>query len=239
MKLFQNEIQKFHNKLISNEKFSLARFGDGEMIALRGETIASGYGEWLTNGPGPAYDVARTLLHKSLTFQDPNYYVGIVCPCCQGMINFNNMKEISGQKEEALTYANIFVNSNYKYFKENYIEYFKNKKIILVANETSRRHLDNLPFAVQEFVGVSYNAWIKDLILVNVLKSYKLHDYIFLFACGPLGKILACELWEDNKNNTYLDIGSTLHPWLLSDINIRGYYQENSFHSNLTCTWGI
>jgi hypothetical protein len=39
-------------------------------------------------------------------------------------------------------------------------------------------------------------------------------------------------------NSSCLDIGSTLHPWLGSDINIRGYYQQGSFHSNLTCTWG-
>ena len=62
MKMFDLEIKKFYNKLVTGENFSLARFGDGEMISLRGETIASGYGEWNTNGTDPAYAVARTLL---------------------------------------------------------------------------------------------------------------------------------------------------------------------------------
>ena len=236
MKIFDEEIEKFYSMLISGEHFSLARFGDGEMIALRKETIASGYGEWQTNGPEPQYEVARSLLEKSFTYVHPNYYVGIVCPCCQGQVNFQNMKDISGQPEDNLTFANIFVNSNYRFFVENFIPAFKGRDIVLIANEKSQ--VQNLPFACR-FIGVGYNAWVQDLAVIDYIKKQNNKDTLFLFACGPLGKILAHSLWEDNQCNTYLDIGSTLHPWLGSDINIRGYYQPGSFHSNLKCNWGI
>lgn len=235
MKSFNQEIEKFLDMIRSEEHFSLARFGDGEMIALRKETVASGYGEWLTNGPEPQYEIARDLLHEAFTYKHPNYYVGIVCPCCQGQINFQNMKDVSGQPEDNLTFANIFVNSNYKFFVDNFIPEFKKRDIILVANQKSQ--VNNLPFSCR-FIGVGYNAWVQDLAVIDYIKKLDSKDKVFLFACGPLGKILAQTLWEDNQNNTYLDIGSTLHPWLGSDINIRGYYQQGSFHSNLTCTWG-
>ena len=235
MKLFREEIVRFYNKLENKQNFAISRFGDGEMIALRGETIASGYGEWMTNGPEPQYQIARNLLYKSFTYKDPNYYVGIVCPCCQGMDNFNNMIATSGQSEEALTYANIFVNSNYSYFLEKYIPLFSQREIVLVAN--SKSNFANLPFACTS-IGVGYNAWVTDLAVIDYIKNQNFKNKIFLFACGPLGKILTQTLWEFDKDNTYLDIGSTLHPWLGSDINIRGYYQQGSFHSNLTCTWG-
>jgi hypothetical protein len=235
MKDFKNEIHRFLELLQSNKHFALARFGDGEMIALRKETIASGYGEWMTNGPEPQYEIARSLLSKSFTYRDPNYYVEIVCPCCQGQANFQNMKDVSGQPEENLTFANIFVNSNYKFFVDNFIPEFKKKDIVVIAN--SKSQVDNLPFPCT-FIGVGYNAWVTDLAVIDYIKNMQSTNKIFLFACGPLGKILTQSLWEDNQNNTYLDIGSTLHPWLGSDINIRGYYQAGSFHSNLVCTWG-
>ena len=61
---------------------------------------------------------------------------------------------------------------------------------------------------------------------------------VYLFACGPLGKILAQQLWEYNQNNTYLDIGSTLNPWIQTDINIRKYYMPETEDSQRTCIWG-
>jgi len=236
VKNFKEEIQKFLWMLQSNKNFSLARFGDGEMIAMRGECISSGYGEWSTNGFDDRYDLARNLLHKSFTYKDPNYYVGIVCPCCQGYNNFNNMKKLSDQSDENLTYANIFVNSNYQYFINNYIELFKKRNIILVANEKSK--VNNLPFSGEAFIPVKYNAWVENINLVDELKNWKTENKLYLFACGPLGKILAQQLWEVNKNNTYLDIGSTLHPWLQSDLNIRGYYILDHSDNKKICYWG-
>jgi hypothetical protein len=220
-KLFTTEIIKFYNKLLNNEKFAIARYGDGEMIAMRGQTITSGAGEWNTNGTDPRYQIARNYLHESFTFKDDDYYVGIVCPCCQGQQNFMNMVKGSGQDMDHLTYANLFVNGNYKYFLENFIPFFKDKEIVLVANEVSK--IEALPFSV-EFYPVKYNAWIENINIIEELKSRNDSNKIYLLACGPLGKILSYKLWQHNKNNTYLDVGSTLHPWLESDKNIRGYY---------------
>ena len=252
MKDFNLEIQKFYAKLDSGVNFSVARYGDGEMIALRGDTIASGVGEWNTNGTDPRYEIARRLLYESLTFKDPNYYVGVVCPCCQGQHNFMNMVRVSGQQDENLTYANLFVNSNYKYFLEKFIPTFKDRDVVLVANKVSK--IQNLPFNVSEFHGIEYNGWIENLSLVEELQRQD-SGKLYLLACGPLGKILSYKLWQNNKNNTYLDIGSCLHPWLESDRNIRGYYGAfNEYFgkkvtdypdhvikqfSNLICNWGI
>lgn len=236
MKLFNEEIKKFEQKLINKENFSLARFGDGEMIAMKGDTIASGYGEWMTNGSDVRYEYARNLLKKAFQFQDPGYHVGIACPCCVGQENFVRMKNESGQPDDQLTYANVFVNSNYSYFLEKFIPIFQSREIVLVANKTI--NTQNVPFSGQ-FIPVGYNAWIDNLDLVDQLRNHDFHNKLFLFACGPLGKILAQQLWEHNKNNTYLDIGSTLHPFIGGDINIRGYYQQDSFHSKLTCKWSI
>jgi hypothetical protein len=238
MKLFRVEIEYFFNLLINERKFALARFGDGEMIAMRGEAIASGHGEWITNGVDTRYSSARKALYEVFTQQHKEYYIGIVCPCCQGMENFNKMRLGCAQSDESksLTFANVFVNSNYDFFLDNYIPFFKENldKIILVGNFSC--NIDN--FRVSNFYAVDYNAWLEWESILNTINQQQYKDKIFLFACGPLGKILSGKLWEMNKFNVYLDVGSALHPLIGGDINPRGYQIPGSFHRNLTCVWG-
>jgi hypothetical protein len=49
-----------------------------------------------------------------------------------------------------------------------------------------------------------------------------------------LGNMLAAKMWKYNKNNIYLDIGSTLNPWLVG--NNRGYLR-GAGTINKTCIW--
>jgi len=60
---------------------------------------------------------------------------------------------------------------------------------------------------------------------------------IFLFCCGPFGNILCHRLTEANENNTYLDIGSTLNPFLQSAGFERDYYMGNNYFSNMIGAW--
>ena len=54
-------------------------------------------------------------------------------------------------------------------------------------------------------------------------------DSLFLFCAGPFGNILAHQLFESNPNNIYMDIGSTLNPWLQSEGFKRDYYINGYF----------
>ena len=236
-KSFSEEIQKFHLMLESKHPFALSRFGDGEMMAMRGDTLASGYGEWMTNGENPRYTLVRRWLKESFTYKHSNYHVGIVCPCCQGQAAFERMRDESGQVESNLTFANVFVNSNYNYFVSNIVPLFASRSIHLVAHEEAQ--VNRLPFKGQ-FYPVTRNAWIESIDLVNHLEHLvidSVSDSLFLFAAGPLSKILCHRLWNLNKTNTYLDIGSTLHPWIKTDLNIRGYYSGGA-DSHKVCVWG-
>lgn len=235
MKEFRNEIEKIYYRLKVGKNFSLSRFGDGEMIAIRGETESPGFGEWKTNGDDPRYELSRRDLYNSFVYKHSDYHVGIVCPCCREMHNHLFIKKQSGQTEENLTFANIFVNSNYNYFVEKIIPLFREKEIYLVANKKAK--VNNLPFGGEMFYPVEDNAWIENRDLIEQLKS-NVSGKVFLFACGPLGKILAHQLWEHNQNNTYLDIGSVLNPWIETDINIRKYYINGTEDSQRVCIWG-
>lgn len=218
----------------SGEPFCFSKYADGEWMAMCGVGGYPGNGEWIISKDTiPSIQ----LLIQSFQYNDPGYYVGISCPCCQGQSHYDMVKA-SGQDDDHLTFANLFVNGNYQFYLDNVIpEFSKRDKIVLVANENS--HVIKLPFNVTDFYPVGYNAWVDNLNVIREIQSKKYSDHLILFSCGPLGNILAHQLWSSNKTNTYIDVGSTVDRWLNNDVrNKRCYSTGVSGFSDKICIWG-
>ncbi|MEI6528804.1 MAG: hypothetical protein WCN88_00165 [Candidatus Falkowbacteria bacterium] len=228
MKTFRGEIEKILEMLKSEKKFSFSKYADGEWSIMEGRRLNNK--EFSFSFFDKFY---KNKLIESFRFRDENYFVGISCFCCQGD-NYYKMKEFCGQDEEHLTFANIFVNSNYAFYVDNFIDEYKKRDIVLVANKNSK--IEKLPFEIEKFYPVGFSAWKKNYNLAEIIKKEKYKNKLFLFACGPLGNILAHQLWEDNKDNVYLDIGSTLNPWLQSEGFKRDYYCDGA-NSKKECIW--
>lgn len=226
MKDYRKEIEFFYRKLTNNEKFALGKFADGEWGAIKGTYFFPANGEWQANGNDPAFERARIELVESIQYKHSNYYVAI-CPCYREAIKF------SGQPESNITYANIFVNSNYQFYKENYIPLYKERDIHLVTHKDT--NLDNLPFKVEKFYPIDYNAWVVNRDLPYQILEQDPKDKLFLFAAGSFANILSHKLWDNNKNNTYLDVGSTLNIWTKVERLQRDYYMGNKELENLCC----
>lgn len=148
------------------------------------------------------------------------------------------MKQKSTQPESNLTWANIFVNSNYNKFLLDWVNgIFKNKNIILICNKKS--NVKNLPFNPKFAYFVGTNAWKNDYSLIETLKKdiskNNIKNHIFLFAVGPFSNILIHQLYIYNKNNIYLNIGSTLDVILELGIT-RGYLSGNKNLLKI-CQW--
>lgn len=235
-KSFLKEIEKIFDKIVNNENFSIARYGDGEWMAMSKQTGTSGNNEWVIGDNTNVYDFPRQKLWEAFKFQDENYFIGIPCPCCQGS-KFYEIKDASQQREENLTYANIFVNSNYLYFVEKFIpEFNKKNNIHLIANKVTDPN--NLPFKIENFYPVEYNAWIYNYDLIEKIKEQNLNNKIFLFSAGSFSKIACYELWKNNKNNIYIDVGSTLDPWTKANRLYGKYYTPGSPDIKKICHWG-
>jgi len=229
MKYFNEEIVKLFDRLQSGKKFSFSKFADGEWMSMCQVPVNNG--EFESNNS--THD-AMVRLRESFQYKDDRYYIGVSCPCCQGE-NHYKMVRASKQDEDHLTFANIFVNGNYKFFKENFIPEFAKHKIHLVANESSK--IDNLPFEVEKFYPIGFSAWVNNHDLIEQIIKEDHEDKLFLFCCGPFGNILAHRLWEANKKNIYMDIGSTLNPWLESEGFRRGYFSGSD--QEKVCVWGV
>jgi hypothetical protein len=241
MKTFDGDFTKFLNKIKSGEHFSLSRWGDGELTILEGKYIdirSKGNGEFRYDPNMEQYIGVRNKLIVSYSNKSDNYYIGIACPCCVGQEKYEYMKKKSGQDEEHLTWANIFVNANYRRTINELIPELSNHPIFLVINKNSK--LDKLPFTPIDIWYVGTDAWEKDYWIVDRIKKFivnkDIKDAIFLFAAGPFANILTYELWEyGSKNNTYIDIGSILDPYLQLKLT-RGYHL-GAPTLNKVCVW--
>lgn len=230
-KNFKDEIVILFKRLKSRKYFSFSKYADGEWLMMRNIPINNNEFNYTNDD-----EFYKNKLIESFKFKDDEYYVGVSCPCCQGM-EHQNMINFSEQKNENLTFANIFVNSNYSFYKDNFIEEYKNWNVYLIANRNSK--VDELPFKIEKFYPVDNTSWRENYSLIDEIKNENVEGKLFLFACGPFGNMLSHQLWESNKNNTYLDIGSTLNPWLQSEGFKRDYYNnDTSAYSSRECVWG-
>lgn len=238
MKLFKEDIKIFRDKIESGENFTFSKYADGEWAVMKNRELNNN--EFLFKSNDDKYKQARQSLIESFQYKNERYYVGISCPCCQGIDTFREMKSFSGQDDSHLTWANLWVNSNYSFFVEQIIPIFSNRKIVLVCNKSGL--IERLPFTPIKIFGIDNNAWIESYNTINDIKKYisehKIEDSTFLFCCGPFGNILAYELTKCCQNNMYLDIGSTLNPWLRSAGFERYYYLGNNVFSRMECIWG-
>lgn len=238
-KIFSQEIEKLFTKLKLNENFSFSKYADGEWSIINNIPIHIKGDEFVWNIDD---QLTRNRLIDSFKYKDNGYYVGISCPCCQGMEHYK-MVDYSEQKKTNLTFANIFVNSNYKFYLDNFIPFYKENenRIWLICNE--KGNINNLPFKPRRVIYINNSAFVKNYSLIEEIKKNIEHlnikNNIFLFCAGPFGNMLSHQLWNFNKENTYLDIGSTLNLFLGNEGNPRNYYDINDYNFRLKqCKWG-
>jgi len=242
MKTFDGDFNYFLDKIISSEHYALSRWGDGELRILQNKFIDlrnKKNGEFRYDPKLDEYKRLKKKLELSYTSRDDEYYIGVACPCCRGQNQYKYMKKKSQQDEGHLTWANLFVNANYRRFVNEFIPEMRNHDVVMVVNNQADTSL--LPFDVEKTYKVGPDAWNKDYDVIDQIKDDHLgsRDKVFLFAAGPLANILTYELWfHMNKNNTYIDIGSTL------DVQMgmkptRGYQPgyPTSKYTHRVCVW--
>ena len=234
---YRQDLQTIVKKLENREKFSFSKFADGELHILANREINNGE-FWFDPQENSQH---RQNMIESLRFKDEGYFVGISCPCCIGGRPVHDWyKRQSDQPPENLTWANLFVNGNHNYYMENMVPLYSQYEVVLVSNSASQ--LDMLSFEVKKHFKIGKNAWVEDLHLVDEIKNYidqnDISNHLFLFCAGPFGNILAHQLFSHARNNTYIDIGSTLNHCLLgAEGKNRGYLRGES-SINKKCIWG-
>jgi hypothetical protein len=221
------ELKKFTKMLCERDFFSFQRFADGESWILQGKKFKlspkrkhHGYKnpeDWKSFDP-KKNGIQRDFLYRALQFKRSDYYLGLlVGNSHENHVLTDWMLEQSGQDIQQVTFANLFVNSNYSLFINEFLPEFRNWKIIIVCNKNSVINQDVLPNIAWRF-DVGSNCIVEDFDLVGRLKKFvqekRIKNHLFLFACSSLGNYCIRELAEKETENMYIDCGSTLNPFL-------------------------
>jgi hypothetical protein len=257
VKSFDEEIYFFLDKIVNKENFALPRYSDGELYMLQRRSIHlhenKNYVEGSHNNiqPRPAYDTKHfdssehtdfiEHLIEAFSHKQDNYYKGICCRCCVGEDDFKwQFKFLSD--DDNLTWANVFLNSNYPFFMSKVLPEIKKRKAVYVCNEHA--NLKNEDWIIKDFRITSNQAFITDVGVIDKIGDYiesnNIKDTLFLFSASALSNLAIYELYKKYPNNTYLDIGTTINKSIGIPV-ARGYLDQwdlNGFNGTYKkCLW--
>ena len=243
---FKDDFFKLLQKIKAAENFAYARFSDGEICVMQnkelrladdhvkmGETL---YGFGYTKDDHKHFDpekhgFLKDKLIEAYKFKKENYFVGGICQGCTcASREFAEwMHDLYGVLDENLTSTNLLVNSNYPLFIGHFMPALKTRKVVMICSANA--NLSETPFEVVKDFRVGENCIVNDHHLVDDIKQYidknAIKDHVFLFSASSLSEVLIYELYKFNDQNTYIDIGTTLHPYMGLSIErdyLRAYW---------------
>ena len=255
------DFEAINGLLDRGENIAFSRFSDGEVLVLNRIEVSMapennkiGHAVFSANNPKDdvkhyvpsEHESFRNLLEESLRFRAENYYKGISCKCCLipmwGKTAYESQFKIIGKGDEQnLTWSNLFINSNYKRYIEETLPLLKNRQVFMIVNKSA--DLSQLPFEVSKSFRVGENCMINDLKLVfevnQFIHSNKIEDAVFLCAASSLSNIIIHQAYKQFPQNTYIDIGSSLNPFM-PGIESRREYHKILTDSNFMveeCIW--
>ena len=202
----------------NRQPFALARFADGERAIIEQRSI-TGIDGWSTKPE--LSKLSLDLLSVLNKYQDSGCHFGISDDVndLQTKLFFSNILKKTPAK--CITMSNVFVNGTYERFQAEMVPKFKEySQVFLICNSNTNILAveDVIPrcqilYCSRDCIGFWERAgerWIADLMKNTNGKK----DCLFIFAAGPLSSAVIPRLWEQNTNNTYIDVGSALDPLL-------------------------
>ena len=214
--------------------FAFARYADGERAILENRPILEGtqafnVDKWrFFNNHIFSSDLFETCNHR-----EENFFHAISCSCCdkkteqfyRGLFANHN-----------ITFSNLFINANYQPFI-NFVKTIEDE-VVLIANE--KCNSASYPFKIKKTFEIKNDCvnWYesnREQIKTDIRKLAKENDRtLFLIAAGPLSEILIHNMFEENGNNMYVDVGSSLDIFT-HGIETRPYQRTDSMYFNKEC----
>lgn len=234
------ELNKFLKFLQSNEPFSFIRFSDGETEILhnryleirnnetvfKGKIIKTAYKDLDFKKFEPEKDhFFRNDLLQSAKYFNANFFKGIPTRHNNAIEDTKMLISLNGGSLTNLTFSDLFLNSNYLYFRNKISSLlFKKKNGYVIANYRSKLTGPLATFnllTIPDNVISDYQASL-DLHL-NVLNQSP-QKSIVLSSASSYTNILGFYLNKTRPDITFIDIGTSLNDYLSLPLNTRFYH---------------
>lgn len=237
-KNFTSEFYRIWDEILSRKPMAYARYADGEVSLMRGHKVdhtsqAFQADHWDSMDEG--LTLLGTDLKETLYHIEPAYYYAISCQCCDPIGQEWLLKEIK-QSEKNITYANLWINGNYKRF----IEQMGNMRepVYLICNKKGTEGM--YPFDVCGFYPVedqcvTYWNYNKPKIISEINSIAKeFNNTLYFISAGPLSEVFIHHLWLSNPTNRYIDVGSAIDEFVHLR-KTRSFMMSNSPYFNKEC----
>ena len=225
------------SKLFATENTTFIRYNDGEARIVRGKPIdehtqAATVDHWTS--PKGMSKLGRDL---DALCNRAQWYYGIPCSCCAGKLKQRMLSRLPDVPQDHITFGNLFVNAAFPLFTP-WIESLKRPVVLL----TNYRGLGKTyPFTVVDHFTfpddcITYYENHHQQLHQQVRElADKHHNTIFLFSAGPFKAVFG-SLYDQNPNNSYLDVGSAIGPFVHGTAT-RPYHDRESasVYTNRNC----
>ena len=242
VKNFIEDFYKFKTKILNKENFAYTRYADGEVKLMNGigvgfNTQAYQADKWSCDNK--MYRLGKDLL-LTLNHEESNYYYAISSPN-QSLFDFEFLMSHIKQPFKNITFSDLWINGNYSKFKEFMFEL--KEPIVLIASHDGEHRLKD-PLLVQKYYAISDDCVNHYEVNHEKIKqdmkqmATQYYNTLFFISAGPLSEILIHELYTNNPNNRYIDVGSAIDE-IVHGKKTRPYMVENSIYSKEIVSWTI
>lgn len=207
---FRDQFFNIITKIDKWVNISVSRYWDWEKMLILWQEV----GQW-TQAQAQDKRTSKGMtklweaLSKTLDITCLDFYYAIPCQCCNLDWKLWYMKNL---KSSNYTYANLFINNNYQYFRERLKEL--KREVIVIANWEWQ--YNKYPFKVKEYhsipddcVNYFANDWENFIKKMKKLAKENTNQLFFISA-WPLANIAVYEMFNENPNNTYIDMWSAI-----------------------------
>jgi hypothetical protein len=225
------EFDRIWSKIENNDNFAFVRYGDGERKILTGSFVKAQEG-WIA--PNHKTELSKAL-QDCLEMNEKNFFHGISCPCCDRSSYYWYNSNLVCNKN--ITFANLFVNKNFSTFITKF-EKLRRNTIVIANYRGINKTIGSLN--ILKYYPVSDDCikfWDENgFKFIQDIKddTKNLKDTLFLLAAGPLSGPIIAELYKENPNNCYIDVGSAID-FYVHNKNTRSYQKNNSKLSRRNC----
>jgi hypothetical protein len=185
--------------------YAFVRYGDGEAAIIAGRSYRTQADGWTYPG---GFETISARLCNSLCCSLPGYYVGLPSPTYEPDYLADLMPFVRVPYDR-ITWAKIFVDSNYRHFRDHLPIFFK--RCAVVSSSPSSEYV--VPAnGVHPYWG--------DVHLARLIKQLRRESRPILVAAGPLSNVIIHHYWQsqpDANRVVILDVGSAI------DLAVKGH----------------
>ena len=231
----------FERMLDKHKAFCFVRFSDGEMEIIRNRYLQIGLGKTHFRGktftnefPGydskefnPERDISlRQDLLSAACSRKPYYYKGIPTSHNKMVNDRDLMVRLNGGLSKWITFSDLLMNSNYRYYRERVVPLFTSYlNIYLVANYRAKpagilNRVKHIP--VDDNFFANYEKTKQTVF--NQLKNIPSGSLV-ISSASSLSNIIGNLIYSVRNDITFIDIGTSLNDLLCLDSQTRSYHK--------------